>query len=283
MDLNKTIDLVKANSQKTPLIIVPPTAELLHIETIVLYWLVTLPTNGNLRNELIKNYNMGKALYIMTEPDLLRARGNFGQINIQINRFIGHLQVHREEFIQSKGGVYSYDKNKQLVTQSSFVANQVKCIGLFGAIMRNALEFRQEALGKDPNDPSPSPIPLPTTLNGKQDGTKYYNDQITYITVKFKDGKMDEGLVQLFIDDMIKMASSGIYTNQLIQPPTDESRYYVEFYQTVLGLFRDNRWDIIPNITDEISRSEFWDKYKWWIIGGGGLGLLTIFGIYKSL
>jgi len=77
-------------------------------------------------------------------------------------------------------------------------------------------------------------------------------------------------------------AQAGLARYKVIQPPTETSSYFTIYYETLFELSKLDRQTIIDAMKDEKAKSEFWDNYKWWIVGGG-IAAITVFAAMKSM
>jgi len=271
-------------------------------------------TEGNLRKDSSERFQV---VYHMTlkNPEFIASKGNLGAVQRLFDNVTNNLPRVTTALVDQAKTVYYIDKNKKLVTTSGGFIQRIDDLAynLCGYVI--LLGYKKEILnplpplpppptpgpqpgpnpppqpgpnppptpGPNPLPPEPKPPPpKPSPASGKQDAIDYYNKRY-----QLEKERGSTGIS--WIEQVLGDAKAGLARYSLIQPPTNESRYFVEYFTTLYNLATNKKPEIQEDQkqkeedqASEKAREEFWNTWKWWIIGGGVVGVTGI-GIIKSL
>jgi len=277
LDLNKN-NSSSSNILKIP---IPPVFQTLNdVDT----WLGSLPTEGNLRKDASEAFHVGYQLAPKQATELASSRGNLGAIQRLLDNVNQNLPRIRQFLIDDSKNIYSYDKNNKLVVKNGAFLQQLGELAFFMYGLITLTSLKSEILTPQPGPPQPEsePVPKPTPASGKQDAIDYFNKRYREMELMGSTGIS-------WIDQVIGDAKAGLARYSLIQPPTVDSMYFVEYFTTLYDLSMGKKPDIQEDQKqkelDEANalwRKQFWDKYKWWIIGGG-VGVVTVFAVTQLM
>ena len=248
-----------------PSIPAPPFLDLLLTRKGTEFWLASLPEDGQMRSNCQLAFQRGYLLPLTPEVEL--ARNNLGEIQRILDTLHQNITNFRTGFIQLIPLVYSRDKNGKLVT------------------VTGAFEQNLEALGDHVKGWETLNIwksQLKSGESGKTDAQKWFTQAVNDVRVLGR-------LTYTWINEIISSSLAETVRYRAIAPPTSESVYFSEYYETVYQLAKSTKPDIAEEIETEKENektreetAQFLSDYKWWLIGGS-LGTVGLIFLWNAL
>jgi len=269
--LSDLVNLNKFNASN-PLPVIPdlPPLESFHVQARVEQWINTFPTEGDLRNLSMMAFHSGINRNISGMVELFNSKGNSGALQRILDDFDMSMKKERENTTDAAKRVYSYDKNGKLVTNSAPWCQGLDAMGWHVNLHQIVLRWMDEIVNPPNPSPNPTPQPKPSPQSAKQDAIVWFQKMLD---LEVKSGGGNDWLYRIQGDAISNQAK-----HQLVSPPTPESQYLVVYYQTLVELCEGQ----IKKTQSEKWWSDFWAKYKWWIVGGA-VGVVTIYAIWKIM
>ena len=247
----------------------PPAPPLFNDQKLNEEWIMTFPTEGGLRNDLMASFRTGIAEMndAANSPEFSKARGNLGALQKWKDKYDSLQSGSYNIMVNSLNGLIIQGKSGKIIYNSGPTCEFLRLHGNVVKYNQVILSFIDEIM-----KPGPSPSPL----NGKKDAEAYFykeleeQKKISYLNVK------------IWIGKVIVDSQDGINKYAIVTPQTLESKYFLDYYTVLNNLAKDKRPDIIDEEKRDEEINKFWSDYKWWIIGGGvvigGVLILVRFG-----
>ena len=261
--LSDSVNLNKFNALfKPPEIPEPPPIASMFDQASVVKWINNIPKDGDVRNTALKVFLNGverEGPYSQYD----NSRGDYGAIMLELDYIQKFMSTSRKDVVESSKHVFSFDLLGRLVTNSFEFNRAVSNVGVAIHIQSLMIKFRDELVNPGPS-PNPTPRPTPNPDSAAQAARDWFE----------KNRQMGEAWFERIFSD----AKSELTKYQLFNPPSAESQYLVLYYRTLVELCEDQ----IKGIQSERWWSDFWVKYKWWIVGGV-VSVVTIYAIWKTM